>query len=162
MSTSSTTRWVVDAQAAIQHGAVSGGASPEEPAAQGKGTEVATERAGEDESTPSEVVGLGANEAEASTTAGAIGDEARAPKASEARAMDAATEVEMAEARAPGPVEAKAVGTEAGRASAPPLVQTISSEDSSWGKEAVDAEAVSTAERPVLTPAEGSSVLVRV
>ena len=123
---------------------------------------MATERAGEDESTPSEVVGLGANEAEASTTAGAIGDEARAPKASEARAVDAATEVEMAEARAPGPVEAEAVGTEAGRASAPPLVQTISSEDSSRGKEAADAEAASTAERPVPTPAEGSSVLVRV
>ena len=107
-------------------------------------------------------MGLGANEAEASTTAGAIENEARAPKASEARAVDAATEVEMAEARAPGPVEAEAVGTEAGRASAPPLVQTISSEDSSRGKEAVNAEAASTAERPVPTPVEGSSVLVRV
>ena len=67
-------------------------------------------------------MGLGANEAEASTTTGAIGDEARAPKASEARAVDAATEVEMAEARALGPVEAEAVGTEAGQAPAPSLV----------------------------------------
>ena len=96
------------------------------PATQGKGAEVATERAGEDESTPREVVGLGANEAEASTTAGAIGNEARAPKASEARAVDAATEVEMAEARAPGSVEPpRWQRTEAGRASAPPLVQTV-------------------------------------
>jgi len=107
-------------------------------------------------------VGLGANEAEASTTAEAIGGEARAPKPSEARAVDAATEVEMAEARAPGSVEAEAVGTEAGRASTPPLVQTISSEDSSREMEAADAEAASTAERPVPTPAKGSSVLVRV
>ena len=96
---------------------------------------------------PREVVGLGA----------------RAPKASEARTVDAgATEVEMAEARAPGSVESEAVRTEAGQASAPPLVQTILSEDSSRGKEAADAEAASTAERPVPTPAEGSSVLVRV
>ena len=112
---------------------------------------------------PREVVGLGANEAEASTTAEAIGGEARAPKASETRAVDAgATEVEMAEARAPGSVKSKAVGTEAGQASAPPLVQMISSEDSSRGKEAADAKAASTTERPVPTPTEGSSVLVRV
>ena len=92
-----------------------------------------------------------------------VGLRARAPEASEARAVDAgATEVEMAEARAPGSVESEAVRTEARQASAPPLVQTISSEDSSLGKEAADAEAASTAERPVPTPAEGSSVLVRV
>ena len=103
------------------------------------------------------------NEAEASTPAEAIEGEAGAPKTSEAMAVDTGVnEVEMAEARAPGPVEAEAVGTEAGRASAPPLVQTISSEDSSRGKEAADAEVASTLERPVPTPAEGSSVLVRV
>ena len=147
VSTSSTAHRVAEALAAVQHGAASGGVGPEEPAAEGKGAEVATEQAGEDESTPREVVGLGA----------------RAPKASEARAVDAgATEVEMAEARAPGSVESEAVGTEAGQASAPPLVQTISSKDSSWGKEAANAEAASTAERPVPIPAEGSSVLVRV
>ena len=123
VSTSSTAHWVAEKQAAVQHGVASGGVGPEELAAEGKGAEVATERAGEDESTPREVVGLGANEAEASTAAEAIGGEARAPKSSEARAVDAgATEVEMAEARAPGSVEAEAVGTEAGRASAPPLV----------------------------------------
>ena len=53
---------------------------------------------------------------------GPIGGEARAPKPSEARAVVATTEVEMAEARAPGSIEAEAVGTEAGRALAPPLV----------------------------------------
>ena len=68
----------------------------------------------------------------------------------------------MVEARAPRSVEAEAIRTEAGRASALPLVQMISSEDSSRGKEAAEAEAASTVERPVPTPAEGSSVLVRV
>ena len=81
VSTSSTAHRAAEALAAVQHGAVSGGVGPEEPAAEGKGAEVATERAGEDESMPREVVGLGA----------------RAPKASVARAVDAgATEVEMA------------------------------------------------------------------
>ena len=41
-------------------------------------------------------------------------------------------------------------------------VQTISSDDTSQGKEVADAEAVSTTEQPVPTPAEGSSALVRV
>ena len=85
-----------------------------------------------------------------------VGRGAKAPEASEARAVDTgATEVEMAEARAPGSVESEAVGTEAGQASAPPLVQMISSEDSSQGKEAVDDEAASTAERPIPTPCRG-------
>ena len=58
-----------------------------------------------------------------STTAEAVRGEARAPNPSEARAVNVgATEVEMAEARAPGSVESEAVGTEAGQASAPPLV----------------------------------------
>ena len=82
VSTSSTAHRAAEALATVQHGAASGGVGSEEPAAEGKGTEVATERAGEDKSTPREVVGLGANEAEASTTAEAIGGEARAPKPS--------------------------------------------------------------------------------
>ena len=98
VSTSSTAHRAAEALAAVQHGAASGGVGPEEPSAEGKGAEVATERAGEDKSMPREVVGLGA----------------RAPKASEARAVDAgATEGEMAEARAPSSVESEAVGTEA-------------------------------------------------
>ena len=41
-------------------------------------------------------------------------------------------------------------------------VHSISSNDTSLGKEVADAEAASTAEQPVPTPAEGSSALVRV
>ena len=43
VSTSSTAHRVAEAQAAVQHGAASGGVGPEEPAAKGKGVEVATE-----------------------------------------------------------------------------------------------------------------------
>ena len=75
----------------MQGGAASGEAVLEELATQEKGTEAATERVGEEEPMPRGVVGLGVNEAEASTTAEAIGGEARAPKPSEARAVDAAT-----------------------------------------------------------------------
>jgi len=67
----------------------------------------------------------------------------------------------MAEARALGSVEAEAVEMENEQVLAPPLVQTISSDDSSHGKEAADVEAASTAEQPVPDPAEGSSALVR-
>jgi len=51
---------------------------------------------------------------------------------------------------------------ETGQVLAPPLVQTISSDDSSHGKEAADVEAASTAEQPVPDLAEGGSALVRV
>ena len=67
----------------------------------------------------------------------------------------------MAEARAPGSVEAEAMEMETEQVLAPPLVQAISSDDSSHGKEAADIEAASTVEQPVLDPAEGSSALVR-
>ena len=65
----------------------------------------------------------------------------------------------------------------AGQASVPPLVQgppssqesareaeahSISSADTSRGKEVADAEAASIVQQPVLTPAEGSLALVRV
>ena len=43
VSTSSTAHRAAEAQAGVQHGTASGGAGPEEPAAQGKGAEVATE-----------------------------------------------------------------------------------------------------------------------
>ena len=91
---------------------------------------------------PHDVVGLGVKEAGASAIAGAI-------------------EVEVAEARAPGPVENEAMEVETGQILAPPLVRTISSDDSFRGKEAADVQAASTAERPVPDPAEGSSALVR-
>ena len=66
---------------------------------------------------------------------------------------------------------------EAGEASVPPPVQdlppsyesarevevqTISSDDTSRGKEVADAEAASTVEQLVLTPTDGSSALVQV
>ena len=101
------------------------------------------------------------------------------------------TEAEVAEARAPGTIEAEVaeVGlgameleaqdaeTEVGQASVPPLVQdpppsqenarevevhSISSDNTSWGKEVADAEAASIAEQPALTSSEGSSALVQV
>ena len=111
---------------------------------------------------PRDVVGLGAKEAGASAIAEATEGEVGAPKTSDVRAVDAgAIEVEMAEARAPGSVETEAMEVETGQILAPPLVQTISSDDSSRGKEAADAEAASTVEQPVPDPAEGSSALVR-
>ena len=146
----------------MQHGAASGGAVLEEVAAQEKGAEAAAERVEEEEPTPRDVVGVGANEAGASIIAEAIEGQAGAPKTSEVRAVDAgAIEVEVAEARAPGSVETEAMEVETGQILAPPLVRTISSDDSSRGKEAADVQAASTAERPVPDPAEGSSALVR-
>ena len=41
-------------------------------------------------------------------------------------------------------------------------VHSISSDDTSWGKEVADAEAASTAEQPALTFGEGSLALIRV
>ena len=41
-------------------------------------------------------------------------------------------------------------------------VHSISSDDTSWGKEGADAEAASTMEQPAPTSGEGSSALVRV
>ena len=47
VSTSSPAQWVVEAQAAIQHGIASARADTKEPIAQGESTEAATEQAGE-------------------------------------------------------------------------------------------------------------------
>ncbi|XP_066337087.1 basal body protein 10-like [Miscanthus floridulus] len=161
VNVSSSVHQAAEAQADAQRGAESGEAVSEEVAAQEKGAEAAAGRVEEEEPTPRDVVGLGATEAGASSTAEAIEGEAGAPKTSEARAVDSgAIEVEMAEARAPGSVETEAMEVEAGQTLAPPLVQTISSDDSSRGKEAADAEAASTAEQQVPDPAEGSSALV--
>ena len=162
VNVSSSAHQAAEAQAGVQRGAASGGAVSEEAAAQEKGAEAAAERVEEEEPTPRDVVGLGAKEAGASSIAEAIEGEAGAPKTSEVRAVDArATEVEMAEARAPGSVEAEAMEVEMEQVLAPRLVQTISSDDSSHGKEAADVEVASTAEQPVPDPAEGSSALAR-
>ena len=131
VNVSSSAHQAAEAQAGVRRGAASGEAVSEEAAAQEK-------------------------EAEASAIAEAIEGEAGAPEASNVRAVDAgAIEVEMAEARAPGSVEAEAMETE--QVLAPPLVQAISSDDFSHGKEAADVEV----EQPAPDPVEGSSALVR-
>ena len=162
VNVSSSAHQAAEAQAGVQRGAASGGAISEEAAAQEKGAEAAAERVEEEEPTPRDVVGLGAKEAGASSIAEAVEGEAGAPKTFEVRAVDAgATVVEMAEARAPGSVEAEAMEVETEQVLAPRLVQTISSDDSSHGKEAADVEVASTTEQPVPDPAEGSSALAR-
>ena len=121
VSASSTAHRAAEVQAVVQRGTASGEAVPEEPTTQEQGAEAATERVGEQEPTPRDVVGLGATEVEVSTTAEAMEDEAGAPKTSEAGVADAGdTEVKMAEVIAPGSVEAEAVRTEAGPVLAPP------------------------------------------
>jgi len=98
VNVSSTAHQAAEAQAGVQGGTASGEAVLEEPAAQEEDIEAAMERVGEEEPTSHGVVGLGVDEAEASTTAEAVEREAGAPKTSEVRTVDAA------EARAPGSV----------------------------------------------------------
>ncbi|XP_066324087.1 uncharacterized protein [Miscanthus floridulus] len=106
--------------------------------------------------------------------------DARAPRTTEAEVAEAGTlettEAEVAEAGL-GAAEptAQDAEMEARQALVPPPVQdpppsqvsarevevhSISSDDTSWGKEVADAEAASTAEQPALTFGEGSSALV--
>ena len=103
VGTSSTAQWVVEAQAAIQRGAVSARTDPKEPIAQGGATEAATKQAGEEEPRTSE----------------AKVAEARASRASEAEVADVGaprtTEAEVAEV---GALEAEVA--KAGQASVPP------------------------------------------
>ncbi|XP_066358367.1 uncharacterized protein [Miscanthus floridulus] len=159
VNVSSSAHQAAEAQAGVQRGAASGGAVSKEAAAQEKGAEAAAERVEEGEPTPHNVVGLGAKEARASIIAEAVEGEAGAPETSKARAVDAgAIEVEMAEARAPGSIEAEAMEVETEQILAPPLVQTISSDDSSRGKEAADVEEASTVEQPAeLVTAKGQA-----
>ena len=116
--------------------------------------------------------------------------EAAAPRTIEAAAAGtgalATTEATMAEAGASGTTEADVIAArlsaqevemKAAEASVTPLVQglpllresareaevyPISSDDTSWAQEVVDAEVVGAVEQPVPTPGEGSSALVRV
>ena len=67
------------------------------------------------------------------------------------------TEMEAGRALVPPPVQDLPPSQESAQA-----VQTISSADTSRGKEVADSEAASIVEQPVLTPIEGSSTLVRV
>ena len=76
VSTSSTTQWVVEAQAAIQHGAVSARANSKEPVALEEAIEVATKQAGEEAPTPREAEARESSEAEAPTIVEATEGEA--------------------------------------------------------------------------------------
>ncbi|XP_066392304.1 uncharacterized protein [Miscanthus floridulus] len=111
--TSSTARWVVEAQAALQHGAVSARADPREPAAQGEATDVATDQAREEAPTPREVGPLESGGAEAPLAAKATEGEAEAPRNSRAEVAEVeasrASEAEVADAGAPGTTEAEVV-----------------------------------------------------
>ncbi|XP_066320771.1 fruit protein pKIWI501-like [Miscanthus floridulus] len=102
VSTSSTAQWVVEAQAAIQHGVVSARANPKEPVAQGEATEAATKQAGEEAPMPHEAEARELDEAEAPSVAEATEGEAEAPRTSEAEAAEAGasrpSEAEVAEA----------------------------------------------------------------
>ena len=98
VSTSSTAQWVVEAQAAVQHGVASARADPKEPVAQGESAEVAMEQ---------------------------VVDEA--PRSSEADVAKArALEVDVVSAGAPGTTEAEVVAQgakmEAAQASVPPPI----------------------------------------
>ncbi|XP_066324312.1 uncharacterized protein [Miscanthus floridulus] len=138
VSTNSTTRWVVEAQAAIQRGAVSAKADPKEPVAQGEATKAAMKQAGEEAPTPCEAGVLESGDADVPLNAEATEGEIEVPRASEAEVVDVGaprtTEAEVAEAGALGTTEAK---------------------------EAVDAKVASITEQLVLTSGEGSSALVR-
>ncbi|XP_066354397.1 uncharacterized protein [Miscanthus floridulus] len=143
VSIGSTAQWVVEAQAAIQHGAASARADPKEPVAQGEATEVAMEQAEEEEPMPREAEAHESDEAKVPSVAEATEAEAEALRTSEAEATEAealraskskvagvgaprATEVEAAEASL-GMVEPAGYDTEmgAGQASVPPLVQDL-------------------------------------
>ncbi|XP_066320542.1 uncharacterized protein [Miscanthus floridulus] len=208
VSTSSIARWVVEAQVAIQRGAVSARVNPKEPVAQGEATEAATKQAGEEAPTPRKAEAIEPGEAEAPSIAEATEGEAEALRIFEAEVADVGaprtieaevaearaprtTEAEVAEAGAPRTTEAEAAEAglgavepaaqnaemEAGQALVPPPVQdpppsqesarevevhSISSDDTSRGKEVANTEAASTTEQPAPTSGKGSLALVRV
>ncbi|XP_066323177.1 uncharacterized protein [Miscanthus floridulus] len=170
-SPDSSTHWVAEAQAAIQHGAASARVDLKESAAQGGVAEVAPTWSGE-AVVPFVVEAPGASEAEAmeapvptivETTVSAVG-------------VSASAEATMAEAGAPETAEAE-VEMQAAEAlvvplaQGPPLLQEsawemevypISSDDTSRAREVVDAEETDTVEQLALLLGEGSLALVRV
>jgi len=109
VSASTTARWVVDAQAALQRGAASA-----------KATEVAAKQAGDEAPTPREAVALEAGEAEAPTIAEAIEGEAGAPRTSEAEVAETGvfrtTGATVAEVGASRTTEAEVVEASSGAA----------------------------------------------
>ncbi|XP_066361089.1 basal body protein 10-like [Miscanthus floridulus] len=111
VSASSIAQWVVEAQAAIQHGAASVRADLKEPVAQGEATKAATEQAEGGEPTPHEAEAHESDGAKVSSVAEATETEVKAPQIPEAKATEAGapgtTEAEVVEARAPGTIEAE-------------------------------------------------------
>ncbi|XP_066365254.1 uncharacterized protein [Miscanthus floridulus] len=120
-------------------------------------------------------------EAEAPWTSEAEVTEAGASRTTKAKVVEAGslgtTKTEVVEAGVGATkLVAQEAETETGQALVPPLVQdmspsqesaqkvevhSISSNDTSWGREVADAKAASTVEQPALTSSEGSSALVR-
>ena len=141
VSPSSTTHWVVEAQAAIQRGAASARADPKEPATQGEAAEATPTQTGEGAPLPHEAEAHGSDEAEASLVAEAT--EVKAPRTSEAKATEVGVprtaEATLAGAGAPGTTEAtmaeanvsvvkpvaQEVGMKAAEVSVAPLVQGL-------------------------------------
>ncbi|XP_066392459.1 uncharacterized protein [Miscanthus floridulus] len=141
VSTSSTTQWVVEAQATIQRGVALARANPKEPVAHGEATKAAMEQAEEEEPTPREAEAHESDGAKVPLVAEATKGAAEAPLTSEAEATEAevprTTEAEVAEAGAPRTTEvgvaeagvsvakpvAKEAEMEVGQASILPLVQ---------------------------------------
>ncbi|XP_066374080.1 uncharacterized protein [Miscanthus floridulus] len=143
VSTSSTARWVVEAQAAIQRGAASARADPKEPVAQEEATKSAMKQAGQEAPTPREAGVLELGEAEAPSIAEATEGEAEAPMTSEAEVTEAgasrASKAEVADAEAPRTTEAEvtevgvpgtteAEAAEAGLGAAKPAAQDTETE----------------------------------
>ena len=87
VSPSSTTHWVVEAQAAIQRGAASARADPKEPATQGGAAEAILRQTGEGAPLPCEGEDRESDGAEVPLVAEAT--EVVAPEVSEAEAMEA-------------------------------------------------------------------------
>ncbi|XP_066323306.1 uncharacterized protein [Miscanthus floridulus] len=119
VSTSSTARWVVDAQATIQHGTASARADLKELVAQGEAIEAATKQAGEEAPMPCEAGALESGEVEAPSITEATEGEAEAPRTSEAEVAatgaSRASEAEVAEAGASRASEAEVADAEAPR-----------------------------------------------
>ncbi|XP_066316692.1 uncharacterized protein [Miscanthus floridulus] len=111
VSTSSTARWVVDTQTAVQRGAMLAMVDLKEPVAQGEATEAATKQTGEEVPTPHKAGALESGEADAPSIVEATEGEAKAPRTSEAEVAEAgasrASEAEVVDAGAPRTIEAE-------------------------------------------------------
>ena len=159
VSASSTAQRAVEAQTAV--GAASAGADLEEPVAQGEAPKTATEWAGEEvpRTSEAEVAEARAPEVEVPSAGAPWTIEAEVVEASAADPMTRDMEMEVGQALVPPSVQDLPSSPESAQEVE---VHATSSDDTSRGKEAANAEAASTMEQPVLASTEGSSALVRV